>query len=191
LTEAGVEGRPAEDPDGADTHTREKDRLAALLRVHFDMVWRAVRRFGVPEGAAEDATQEVFIVAAAKLTGIQGGKERPFLYAVAARVAANFRRSSIHIHENLGEEPLVEATSPLPDAEMLLDQKRRRELLDYVLGTLTQNLRTTFVLFELEGLSVPEIAEVLQIPNGTVASRLRRAREQFGAALSCAQERLR
>ena len=56
---------------------------------------------------------------------------------------------------------------------------------------MTQDLRTAFVLFELEGLSVPEIAEVVKIPTGTVASRLRRAREQFGAALLRAQGRLK
>ena len=74
---------------------------------------------------------------------------------------------------------------------MLLEQKRHRELLDRILDTLTQDLRTAFVLFELEDLSVPEIAEVLEIPTGTVASRLRRAREQFGAALTRAQRRLK
>jgi RNA polymerase sigma-70 factor (ECF subfamily) len=155
------------------------------------MVWRAVRRFGVPQRAAEDTSQEVFIILASKLAEIQEGKERQYLYAVAARVAANFRRSSIHRHENPDEGVLFDASSPLPDAETLLDQKRRRELLDHVLEALTHDLRTAFVLFELEGLSVPEIAEVLEIPTGTVASRLRRAREQFGAALSRAQGRLK
>lgn len=191
LAEARAETRAVEDRGPAERRGVRQERLAALLHAHFPMVWRAVRRFGVPSGSAEDAAQEVFIVLASKLDEVQVGKERPYLYAVAARVAANVRRSSIHRHENPGDEPVFDATSPLPNAERLLEQKRRRELLDRVLDTLTQDLRTAFVLFELEDLSVPEIAEVLQIPTGTVASRLRRAREQFGAAVSRAQRRIK
>jgi RNA polymerase sigma-70 factor (ECF subfamily) len=191
LAEAGAKIRSVEDQGHGERAGVRQERLAALLHAHFQMVWRAVRRFGVPSGSAEDAAQEVFIVLASKLDEVQPGKERQYLYAVAARVAANARRSSIHRHENPGDEPVFDATSPLPNAERLLEQKRRRELLDRILDGLTHDLRTAFVLFELEDLSVPEIAEVLQIPAGTVASRLRRAREQFGAALSRAQGRLK
>jgi RNA polymerase sigma-70 factor (ECF subfamily) len=161
------------------------------LRAHFETVWRAVRRFGVPAGLAEDAAQEVFIIAAAKFDEIQIGKARQYLYAVAVRVAANFRRSSVHVHENPDHDGLLDGISDFPDAEALLDQKRQRELLDRVLDTLNHDLRTAFVLFELEDLSVLEIAGALQIPTGTVASRLRRAREQFGDALARAQRRIK
>jgi RNA polymerase sigma-70 factor (ECF subfamily) len=191
LAEAGVERRAREDQGHTETGVQPQARLAVLLQTHFHTVWRAVRRFGVPPSSAEDVTQEVFIVAASKLAEIRAGKERQYLYAVAARVAANFCRSSVHRHESPEADAHLDATSQLPDAETLLDQKRRRELLDHVLDALTHDLRTAFVLFELEGLSVPEIAEVLEIPTGTVASRLRRARERFGAALSRAQGRLK
>ena len=63
--------------------------------------------------------------------------------------------------------------------EQMLDQKRARELLDEVLGQMTLELRTVFVLYELEELSMTEIAATLRIPQGTVASRLRRARADF------------
>jgi len=166
-------------------------QVAALLRDHFQVVWRAVRRFGVPPRSADDAAQEVFIIAAAKLRDIQPGHERQFLYGVAVRVASNFRRGAIFQHESLGDVPLPDQASVAPSAENLLEQKRQRELLDLILDGLTHDLRTAFVLFELEGLSVPEIAETLSIPVGTVASRLRRAREQFGEAVRRASGRLR
>ena len=54
-----------------------------------------------------------------------------------------------------------------------------RKLPDPNLSTMDMDLRTTFVLFELEGLSTPEIAQLAEIPLGTAASRLRRAREHF------------
>jgi RNA polymerase sigma-70 factor, ECF subfamily len=166
-------------------------RLAALLRDHFQVVWRAVRRFGVPPRSADDAAQEVFIIAAAKLQEIESGRERQFLYGVAVRVASNFRRGAIFQHEGPGEVALMDQASVAPSAEMLLEQKRQRELLDLILDGLTHDLRTAFVLFELEGLSVPEIADALSIPAGTVASRLRRAREQFSDAVRRVSGRLR
>jgi len=71
--------------------------------------------------------------------------------------------------------------SPLPSPDELTDQKRAREALDLLLERLEMDTRTVFVLFELDGFTVPEIADVLAIPLGTAASRLRRAREHFQA----------
>src|SRR5262249_16348336 len=82
-----------------------------------------------------------------------------------------------------GRHPQVELDEGLPepelDAEGLLDQKRGRELLDRVLASLSWDLRTVFVMFEIEGLSSPEIADALGVSRGTVASRLRLARAAF------------
>jgi RNA polymerase sigma-70 factor (ECF subfamily) len=143
------------------TKLEDDARVALLLRAHFRDVWRIVRRFGVPENSADDAAQEVFIIAARRIADIQPGSERPFLLASAVRVS------------------LPEGVDPRPNAEALLDQKRLRQMLDRVLDELTDDLRVVFVLCELEGMSSPEIAELLGIPVGTVASRLRRAREAF------------
>jgi RNA polymerase sigma-70 factor (ECF subfamily) len=72
--------------------------------------------------------------------------------------------------------------SKAPLADSLLEQKRLREMLDGVLDSMPADLRAVFVLTELEGLSAREIAELLEVPPGTVASRLRRAREAFTQA---------
>ena len=159
-------------------------RVAEMLRAHFRDVWRIVRRFGVPENSADDAAQEVFIIAARRLSDIAPGSERPFLFASAVRVAANARRALGARRECAEDDGLSEGADPRPNAEALLDQKRLRLLLDRVLDELSDDLRVCFVLYELEGMSSPEIAELLGIPVGTVASRLRRAREAFelGAA---------
>src|SRR5450755_3040485 len=158
---------------------RDHARVAELLRTHFRDVWRMVRRFGVPESSADDAAQEVFIIAARRLADITPGSERPFLLASAVRVAANLRRSLGTRRECAEDEQVMEGIDPRPNAEALLDQKRLRQMLDRVLDGLSDDLRVCFVLYELEGLSSPEIAELLRIPLGTVASRLRRAREAF------------
>ena len=158
---------------------RDHARVAELLRAHFRDVWRMVRRFGVPEHCADDAAQEVFIIASRRLADISPGSERAFLLSTAVRVAANLRRSLGTRRECSEQEQSAEGIDPRPSAEALLDQKRLRELLDRVLDGLSDDLRVSFVLYELEGLSSPEIATLLGIPLGTVASRLRRAREAF------------
>ena len=68
-----------------------------------------------------------------------------------------------------------------PSPEEQLVARQARELLDDVLNRMPRDLRTVFVLAELEGLEVRQIAELEEIPVGTASSRLRRAREEFSA----------
>ena len=69
--------------------------------------------------------------------------------------------------------------SPDPDAEQLLIDKGLRELLERALQQLSDAHREVFVLYELECFSLPEIAELLGLPLGTVSSRAWRARTRF------------
>jgi RNA polymerase sigma-70 factor (ECF subfamily) len=155
-------------------------RLRLLLDQHFREVWRVLRRLGVTSATVDDAAQQVFIVAAQKLAQIRPGSERAFLMSTAVRVAANARRAASA--REFADASVADQIDPTPSAELLLDEKRLRLLLDRVLDALPDDSRNVFVLFELEGLSATHIAELLDIPPGTVASRLRRAREQFHAA---------
>jgi RNA polymerase sigma-70 factor, ECF subfamily len=159
-------------------------RLPALLRREFRNVWRALRRFGVAEDATDDAAQEVFIILARKLSEVAVGQERRFLMGVSMRVAANIRRNTAARHEQGDGEALLTLASQVPLSDALLDQKRMRELMDVVLDRMSADLRTAFVLFELEGFTLHEVAELLGVPTGTAASRLRRARESFQATVA-------
>jgi RNA polymerase sigma-70 factor (ECF subfamily) len=110
-------------------------------------------------------------------------KEKAFLYATAARVAANARRSMKrrqNAYDNLAQVP----DDPTPNQDQLSDQLRARALLDQVMAELPEDLREVFVLFEIEELSIQEIAETLDIPIGTVGSRLRRARQSFSEVVT-------
>src|SRR5688572_18095458 len=93
---------------------REGERLARLLRDEFDGVWRLIRRCGVPEASADDAAQEVFIVASRKLDQIERGRERRYLYGIAIRVAANVRRALASRPEQLDSDAVLGATCQLP-----------------------------------------------------------------------------
>jgi RNA polymerase sigma-70 factor, ECF subfamily len=145
---------------------------------NFQFVWRCLRRFGVSSSNADDAAQRVFEIATRKLDRIAAGSERAFLFKTTLWVAKESHRrvrrertfSDVEVAE------LVDAAA-LPDASS--DRASARKLLDLVLDTLPLRLRTVFVLFELEEMSSLEISQLLEIPVGTVASRLRQARQRF------------
>src|SRR5262245_43461428 len=96
-------------------------RLAALLNRHYGGAWRAVRRFGVPAEAAEDATQEVFIIASRKLATLVEGQELRYLYAIAMRVAANRRRAVAARREVVDTDTVQAAASQAPTPDVLLE----------------------------------------------------------------------
>lgn len=164
--------------------TSAADRLTALFQRHFDLVWRTVRRLGVPLEAVDDAAQEVFVIASRRLASIEEGKERAFLYGTAVRVAATARRTRSRRRAVPAPDAPPDPTDPGPAADELVDRKRARALLDELVARLPDDTRPVFVLYELEGLTMDEIAACLEVPTGTVASRLRRAREVFQAAVA-------
>lgn len=170
---AASPSRKEEACDGA----RAQPRLAAAVERHHALVWRTLRRFGVPERDIDDAAQHVFLTFAAEMNAIAAGKEPAFLLAVAVRVAANARRKLLRSPEVLDDD--VEAFGASTTPEGLLGEKQLREELDRGLSTLPLEQRAVFVLYELEGFTLPEIAEALQLPLGTATSRLRRARVAF------------
>ena len=151
--------------------------LRTLFRQHYGSVWRLLRRFGVAPAELDDRAQEVFWVAARRLSDLQPGREKSFLYGVSIRVAGNAARERKAAHASI--EDVSEPIDPRPSPEEHLNQHQARQLLERVLECLPLELRTVFVLFELEGLAVSEIAELEALPLGTASSRLRRARQEF------------
>jgi RNA polymerase sigma-70 factor (ECF subfamily) len=163
-----AEGRPA--------------RVRDLVTTHFSFVWRSLVRLGVPRADAEDALQHVFLVASRKVDAIEPGSEKAFLFATALRIASRSRRTQTRRREVFAPEPL-ERADPAAAVDEQLDRARARAELDVILDSMPLELRAVFMLFELEQITMAEIAVVLELPPGTVASRLRRAREHFEAAV--------
>lgn len=158
--------------------------LTRAAREHFQFIWRCLRRLGVqPDHAVDDAAQRVFEIAARKRHQIAPDSERAFLFKTAVLVAAEERRRRRRaLREAPDEAALLSAPADHLEPDEELEANRWRQRLDVVLAALPPELRTVFVLFEFERLSSPEIAELLELPVGTVASRLRRAREEFQLA---------
>jgi RNA polymerase sigma-70 factor (ECF subfamily) len=163
-------------------------RLARLVQEQFAFVWRLLRRIGVPESDADDAAQQVFIAASRRIGDIRAGSERAFLFSTALHIGSRARRSRLRKREDLGVE-LGEHVDPAPPPEELVDRRRARELLDALLAEMPLELEVIFVLYEIEQLTTTEIAEVVGVPVGTVASRLRRAREDFAARVARVEAR--
>jgi len=155
--------------------------LRALFQAHYASTWRLLRRLGVRPALLDDATQEVFWVAARRLPDIQPGRETSFLYGVALRVASSEARRQKSSLPMADVDVLARVVDLAPSPEEQLDRRRARQLLDWVLDRMPLDLRAVFVLFELEELEVREIAALEEIPVGTASSRLRRAREEFSA----------
>lgn len=158
-------------------------RLRALVAAHFDFIWRVLRRMGLDHADADDATQQVFMIATNKLDQIAEGNERTYLYGVALRVVANARRKRARRREEPSElAPELRDGGPLPDQVLELEQARA--LFDGIAECLPADLRRVLILVELEELSLSAAAALEGIPQGTVASRLRRARVLFQELLA-------
>lgn len=158
--------------------TDREARLRWMVDEYIDFVARVLRNAGTPAAEIDDDVQRTFIAAARRLDDVRPGAERSFLLQTALYVAAHARRTVARRREVAAEEAPEQVDAALTP-EQLTDQKRARQMLDRVLSEMDGDLRTVFVLYEFEELSMAEIADALSIPRGTVASRLRRARSDF------------
>ena len=167
--------RAALPPSAPSTVDRER-RLRALVEQNRTALGRYLARIGVPRSELDDAMQEAFVVVAAKLPFLPVGSERAFLFASAHRVAGNTRRG---VHRRLRASQQLEFlfSDPPPSVEDLTDQLYARAILEEALDELPLDLRLVFLMFELHEMPLASIAGRLGLPEGTVTSRLRRARE--------------
>jgi RNA polymerase sigma-70 factor, ECF subfamily len=163
------------------TAARDREqRLRSIVYDHADFVARVLRNAGTPAADIDDDVQRAFIVVSRRLDEIHPGAEKSFLLRTALNLAAHARRTVARRREVAADEA-PESDNGLASPERIAEQRRYRLLLDDVLSRMEENLRTVFVLYEFEEMSMAQIATALEIPAGTVASRLRRAREDFRA----------
>jgi RNA polymerase sigma-70 factor, ECF subfamily len=161
---------------------KEHREFRALFEAESAYVVRAMRRFGVPERDCPDVAHEVFMVALRHLPSCDTTRPmRPWLFGIATRVARDYRRLARVRCEVSGEPMELLAEGPSPhDA---LHAQEQRKLVNDALDALNGDQREVFVLHEMVGLSMPEIAEALGIALNTGYSRLRLARAAFTARI--------
>jgi RNA polymerase sigma-70 factor (ECF subfamily) len=144
---------------------------------HFGLVRRSLRRLGVPERDVADAVQDVFLVVHRRLGDFEGRSNvRTWVFGICMKVAASRRRAA-HVRREIAEAEPREVADDAADATIQLDRKKGLALIESILDELPLEQRAAFVLFELEGMDGEQIAELLDVPVGTVRSRIRLARE--------------
>lgn len=147
--------------------------LRAVYDEHYPFVWRLVQRFGVADAAVDDAVQDVFIVVSRRLTEFEGRSSmRTWLYAITRRVVMHYHRSAQRLERR--KDALAREVKEGSDGGYERSDSART--LHELLGRIDEGRREVFVLSELEGLTAPEIGEMLGLKVPTVYSRLRTAR---------------
>lgn len=153
----------------------------ALFEEHFGYVWNTLRHFGIRASDLEDLAHEVFLRVHERLDECDPTRPlRPWLFAFAYRVAAAHRRLARHRVEVLGVD--VEPVDDVARADDALIRSEDCELALKALEAIEIDRRAVFVLHEIDGVPIPEVASALGIPTSTAYSRLRLARQEFNLA---------
>lgn len=151
----------------------------AIYAEHFGYVWRILRRLGLTEADALDVCQEVFLAVHRGLRAFEGRSSlRTWIHRIAFRAAKDHRRRAHVRREVLDQAPWEGRTASAGEPNQA-SRLEALELLEIGLSVLTLEQRMVFTSFELEGETCAHIAEVLEVPLGTVYSRLRKARTVF------------
>ncbi len=155
--------------------------IDTLFSTYVEFVWRILRHFGVADADLDDQTQEVFIVAHRRLAEWDGQQPRAWLCAIARRCASTYRRRSHHRRE----QPVESVPEALDTRDLAVGMEM--DHLNRVLDSLDEQKRTVFLLYEVEQMSMREIAEAVQCTVPTAYARLAAARRELARALEKAE----
>ncbi|HVH46210.1 MAG TPA: sigma-70 family RNA polymerase sigma factor [Labilithrix sp.] len=175
-----------------DFGSRKESTVSAVFESEFGYVYNTLRRLGVREHDLKDQTQEVFLTVHQIIADYDPSRPlRPWLFGIAYRIAARYRGRAHRRREVFGEgdEDLAAgAVDPSPRADAELESARRRALVLAAIEQIDLPRRGVFVMNEIDGHPMPEIAAALGIPLNTAYSRLRLARQDFAAAVKRLRE---
>jgi RNA polymerase sigma-70 factor (ECF subfamily) len=179
LTEHGARRERAE-PGGRTEE--EEPRFRAVFEGELDYVWSTLRRLGVQPADLEDVAHDVFLSLYRRMGDYDATRPlRPWVFGFSYRAAADYRKLARHRREVRADSER-DVADPAPPADEQLAQHARHALFERALDALPLERRAVFVLHEVEGRTVAEIAATLGVPANTAGSRLRTARVEFAAA---------
>lgn len=173
--------RPVGAPSSAGSpRAPEQPSLREIFDEHAAYVLRALRHLGVPEADVPDLSQEVFVTVHRKLADFEGRSSlRTWIYGICLRLASDHRRRAYVRRERQVAEP---PDAIVPGAQLSDARIDARNSLLRLLDELDHDKREVVVLYEIEGLGMKEIAELLGCPLQTAYSRLHAARRQILAS---------
>jgi RNA polymerase sigma-70 factor, ECF subfamily len=184
---AALEEPPVQGPIAGGTSFVSPQEFEALYSAYFHHVTRWARAFGCPPADIDDVAQETFLVARRRLDQFRGGYVAGWIYRITQHVTRGHRRRAwlrrvLHRAPGLGVSQARQATP----VEALEQREARRQMHD-LLSQMTERRRTAFFLFEIEGYTGEEIAQLEGVALNTVYTRLHHARRDFMALLARAE----
>jgi RNA polymerase sigma-70 factor (ECF subfamily) len=177
---------PEESPGGAAFEFPATRDFERLYLAYFHHVTRWVRAFGCPAADIDDVAQETFLVARRKLATLDHDNVAGWLYRIAQHVTRAQRRRA-WLRLTLFRDPKQQADAGQRSPIEALEQREARRLMHRILSQLTERRRTVFFLFEIEGYTGEEIAELEGVAVNTVYTRLHHARRDFMTLLAAAE----
>ena len=154
-----------------------------VYELHADFVWRTLQHLGARSADLEDLAQEVFVTVHRCIGSFDGrSKLTTWLFGVCLHLVQRHRRRAYFRLEFLQAEPPESVDTETPEDRYAGAEARLR--LERLLEKLSPERRATFVLFEVEGVSCEEIAELTAVPVGTVYSRLHWARKEVAKTVA-------
>jgi RNA polymerase sigma-70 factor (ECF subfamily) len=159
--------------------------LPALYTQHVDLVWRNLRRFGVPDASLDDAVQDVFLVVHRRAEEFLGQSNvKTWIVGIVLRVAHDYRRSQARHSARVAlcaeqSQHALPGNCPAEQVEL----REAAALVRQILERFDEQERNVFVLVELEEMSVREVAESTGLSLSTCQRRLTAARKAFDVAL--------
>jgi len=169
---------PDSSPEAASVPTFER-----VFEEQFSYVWSTLRRFGVAERDLEDVTQEVFVRVHTQLCHYDPERPiRPWLFGITLGAAGNYVRLARHRTALVAE--VVQITDPSQGADESLAHAQERALVHRALQTVPMEQRAVLIMHEMDGYTIPEVADALGVGLNTAYSRLRLGRESFKGAMT-------
>jgi RNA polymerase sigma-70 factor (ECF subfamily) len=173
----------ANGPEWRRTQLEEQDKLARFeqsIMPHMNAAYNLARWLAGNDPDAQDVVQEAYLRAFKFLSGFRGGDSRSWLLRIVRNAFYDWLKRNRR--EETGtpfDEELHSTGDETGTPETLLLEKADHELMREAMGDLPREFREILVLRELEGFSYKEIADIAEVPLGTVMSRLARARERL------------
>lgn len=174
----------------------DKPTPAQLIQEHYESVYRFARHLSRSPVDAEDLVQQTFLIACRKLADLrEAARTRSWLFSITRNLFLKEwlkhkeRWGSPELEESLPAE-LQQSQQHSETPEQLLEQRLEIELLQVALAELPDSFRVPLLMYYFEDLSYKEIGEALDLPLGTVMSRLARGKEHLRARLAAEYETL-
>jgi RNA polymerase sigma-70 factor, ECF subfamily len=165
--------------------TDKFSRLEQVILPHLDAAYNLARWLLRNEDEAADAVQEACLRAVRFIGGFRGGDGRVWLLTIVRNTCySRLRRVAVHEKEIEFDDELHSPEIETSNPEVLLESTRDNQALRHALEALPEELREILVMRELDGMTYKEIADIAEIPLGTVMSRLARARKRLQRALA-------